>query len=208
MDKNKRPAIPAGRFCACPHPGPYPGIPAAHPNCHPERAQRAEGSPTRNLNRPGIPVPHPAPTLTPESRRPTLSVIPSERSEPRDLHPEIPAILRPRGLPSNCHPTEPRSGDPRISNPEPLLSGGKGTCLGADHTKESLSFSKQPSPFKGRNQSWFHPLRTPSRPGAAAPGPRRGAASSRWPFRIPSTGPAPPTASCSVLGDYWHRITF
>ena len=47
-------------------------------------------------------------------------------------------------------------------------------CLGADHTKESLSFEKQPSFFKGRNQSWFHPLRTPSRPGAAAPGPHGG----------------------------------
>ena len=61
-----------------------------------------------------------------------------------------------------------------ISNSEPLPSCGKGTCLGADHTKEFLSFGKQPSFFKGRNQSWFHPLRTPSRPGAAAPGPHRG----------------------------------
>ena len=61
-----------------------------------------------------------------------------------------------------------------ISNPEPLLSWKVKPCLGADHTKESLSFAKQPSPFKGRNQSWFHPLRTPSRPGAAAPGPHGG----------------------------------
>ena len=49
-----------------------------------------------------------------------------------------------------------------------------GPCLGADHTKEFLSFGRQPSLFKGRNQSWFHPLRTPSRPGAAAPGPHGG----------------------------------
>ena len=55
-----------------------------------------------------------------------------------------------------------------------------GPCLGADHTKEFLSFEKQPSLFKGRNQSWFHPLRTPSRPGAAAPGPQWRAAGSRW----------------------------
>ena len=49
-----------------------------------------------------------------------------------------------------------------------------GAGLGSVYTKESLSFGKQPSPFKGRNQSWFHPLRTPSRPGAAAPGPQGG----------------------------------
>ena len=61
-----------------------------------------------------------------------------------------------------------------ISNPEPLPLWKVEPCLGADHTKEFLSFEKQPSFFKGRNQSWFHPLRTPSRPGAAAPGPRRG----------------------------------
>ena len=61
-----------------------------------------------------------------------------------------------------------------ISIPEPLLLWMAGFFLGADHTKEFLSFEKQPSFFKGRNQSWFHPLRTPSRPGAAAPGPHRG----------------------------------
>ena len=74
-----------------------------------------------------------------------------------------------------------------------------GPCLGAAYTKESLSLGRQPSLFKGRNQSWFHPLRTPSRPGAPAPGPQRGAGNNRWPFRIPSTGRDAPTASCSVL---------
>ena len=87
-----------------------------------------------------------------------------------------------------------------ISNPEPRPFWLAEDFLGADHTKEFLSFEKQPSFFKGRNQSWFHPLRTPSRPGAAAPGPQRRAAISRWFLRIPSTGRAPPTASCSVLG--------
>ena len=115
------------------------------------------------------------------------------------------------GIPAthpNCHPDGARRATHGISNPEPLPSGGKGICLGVDHTKESLSFGRQPSLFKGRNQSWFHPLRTPSRPGAAAPGPQRGAANRRRFLRIPSTGRDAPTASCSVLPFCWHRVTF
>ena len=83
-----------------------------------------------------------------------------------------------------------------ISNPEPLPSCGKGTCLGADHTKEFLSFEKQPSPFKGRNQSWFHPLRTPSRPGAAAPGPHGGlgAVVGAFACHLPAAMHRPPAA--------------
>ena len=66
----------------------------------------------------GVFAPARTPALTPESRRPTLTVIPSERSEPRDLHPEIPATLRPRGLPSNCHPDGAAiGGDPRDLQP-------------------------------------------------------------------------------------------
>ena len=61
-----------------------------------------------------------------------------------------------------------------IVGPEFQPPGIAGPCLGADNTKESLSFRRQPSLFKGRNQSWFHPLRTPSRPGAPAPGPHGG----------------------------------
>ena len=57
---------------------------------------------------------------------------------------------------------------------EPQPPGMAGPFLGVDDTKEFLSFERQPSFFKGRNQSWFHPLRTPSRPGAAAPGPHGG----------------------------------
>ena len=83
-----------------------------------------------------------------------------------------------------------------ISNPEPLLPWMAGPCLGADHTKESLSFAKQPSPFKGRNQSWFHPLRTPSRPGAAAPGPHGGqrAIGGFFAYHLPAARHRPPAA--------------
>ena len=35
-----------------------------------------------------------------------------------------------------------------------------------------------------------------------------GAADSRGCFRIPSTGRDAPTASCSVMRDYWHRMAF
>ena len=82
--------------------------------------------------------------------------------------------------PKSRRAIQPRSSPPvipathGISIPEPLLLWMAGFFLGADHTKEFLSFGRQPSFFKGRNQSWFHPLRTPSRPGAAAPGPHRG----------------------------------
>ena len=69
-------------------------------------------------------------------------------------------------------------------------------CLGAINTKESLSFGKQPSLFKGRNQSWFHPLRTPSRPGAAAPGPHGGlgAVVSAFAYPLPAALHRPPAA--------------
>ena len=71
-----------------------------------------------------------------------------------------------------------------------------GPCLGADHTKESLSFGRQPSSFKGRNQSWFHPLRTPSRPGAAAPGPHGGlgAGVGFFAYHLPAAMHRPPAA--------------
>ena len=71
-----------------------------------------------------------------------------------------------------------------------------GPCLGAINTKESLSFEKQPSPFKGRNQSWFHPLRTPSRPGAAAPGPHGGLGTivSSFAYYLPAATHRPPAA--------------
>ena len=77
-------------------------------------------------------------------------------------------------------------------------------CLGADHTKESLSFGRQPSFFKGRNQSWFHPLRTPSRPGAAAPGPHGGlgAIASAFACHLPAAMHRPPAAR------FYHPIVF
>ena len=79
-------------------------------------------------------------------------------------------------------------------------------CPGADDTKESLSFERQPSLFKGRNQSWFHPLRTPSRPGAAAPGPHGGqrAVEGAFVYHLPAAPHRPPAARCwdTLLSSY------
>ena len=47
----------------------------------------------------GIPVPDLVPAFTRSSRHLTMSVIPSERSEPRDLQPETAAFLREGNLP-------------------------------------------------------------------------------------------------------------
>ena len=83
-----------------------------------------------------------------------------------------------------------------ISNFRPLPLEMVKPCPGADHTKEFLSFEKQPSLFKGRNQSWFHPLRTPSRPGAAAPGPHGGqrAVGGAFACHLPAAMHQPPAA--------------
>ena len=109
-----------------------------------------------------------------------------------------------QGLPSFCHPDGARRAIGGISNPEPLLPWKAEPCLGADHTKESLSFERQPSLFKGRNQSWFHPLRTPSRPGAAAPGPHGGqrAGGGAFAYHLPAAMHRPPAARC------YHPIVF
>ena len=108
-----------------------------------------------------------------------------------------------RSLPSICISTElPQAAIGGISNSESQPPAKTKPCLGADHTKGFLSFEKQPSPFKGRNQSWFHPLKTPSRPGAAGPWTPWGAAVNRRFLRMPSTGRDAPTASCSVMRYY------
>ena len=55
-----------------------------------------------------------------------------------------------RGVfPLSIIPTEPRSGDPRDLHPGTSTAWMAGPFLGAVYTKESLSFEKQPSPFKG-----------------------------------------------------------
>ena len=113
-------------------------------------------------------------------------------------YPGIPAT-RP-----NCHPDGARRAIGGISNSEPLPLEMVKPCPGADDTKESLSFGRQPSPFKGRNQSWFHPLRTPSQPGAAAPGPHGGQRAVVTPFayHLPAAMHRPPAARCC------HPIVF
>ena len=124
-------------------------------------------------------------------------------------HHEIPAPTLSRPLPGHpdillCLSSRASAASRGISNPEPLPSCGKGTCLGADDTKEFLSFGKQPSLFKGRNQSWFHPLRTPSRPGAAAPGPHGGLGAIVGAFacHLPAAMHRPPAAR------FYHPIVF
>ena len=123
--------------------GPYP--PPGNGSAWPVPRPRGRG--------PGIPAPDPVPARAWESRQPTLSGL---------------LLRNPGGSP--CLSSRASSASRGISNFRPLPLGMVEPCLGAINTKESLSFGKQPSLFKGRNQSWFHPLRTPSRPGAAAPG--------------------------------------
>ena len=127
------------------------------------------------------------------------------RSRARNLLPP----WNPDSAQYNCHPDGAAAAIGGISNSEPLPLEMAKPCLGADHTKESLSFGKQPSLFKGRNQSWFHPLRTPSRPGAAAPGPQRRAASQSVVSSHTIYRPRP--TDRQLLGVerlFCHRITF
>ena len=116
--------------------------------------------------------------VTPESRRPTLSVIPSEWNEPRDLQPGTAAALDGGTLP--------------WGRPHEGISVLCETTFAFQRAKPIVvSPFENPFPTRGRGP-W-----TP-----------RGAAGSRGCFRMPSTGRDAPTASCSVLPFRWLRVTF
>ena len=116
--------------------------------------------------------------VTPESRRLALTVIPSEQREPRDLHAGISTAVDCRALPWG----RPHEGIPVLCQ----------TTFAFQRVKPIVvSPFENPLPDQGRGP-W-----TP-----------RGAADSRWFLHIPSTGRDAPTASCSVLLFYWHRVTF
>ena len=115
--------------------------------------------------------------VTPESRRLTLSVIPSS-VEPRDRGPGIATVLREGDLPWG----RPHEGIPVLWETTFVFQRAKPIVV---------SPFENPFPTRGRGP-W-----TP-----------RGAAGSRWFLRMPSTGRAAPTASCSVLRYHWHRMAF
>ena len=116
-----------------------------------------------------MPAPDPAPTLPPSSRQPTMSVIPSEWNESRDLQLSAAASLEGITLPwSSLH-----EGIPVLWE----------TTFAFQRAKP-IVVSPFENPFPTRGRGPWTPW---------------GAAGSRWFLRIPSTGRAPPTASCSVL---------
>ena len=81
----------------------------------------------------------------------------------------------------------------RRARPSPWHPGAL-SCLGADHTKEFLSFGRQPSFFKGPKPIVVSPFENPFPTRGCGPWTPRGAADSRWFLRIPSTGRDAPTA--------------
>ena len=113
-----------------------------------------------------------------------------------------------------CHPERVERVE-GISNPKPLLSKMAGAGLGVDYTKEFLSFGRQPSLFKGRNQSWFHPLRTPSRPSWPRPldpdGGQR-AVGGAFAYHLPAALHRPPAArfwgSVDVVSRFGDKAGF
>ena len=120
-----------------------------------------------------------------------------------------PALPRkPHGPPLPPTPTEPRSGDWRDLHPG-IAATLEGRALPWGRPHEGISVLCQTTfSFQRAKPIVVSPFENPFPTRGRGPWTPWGAASNRWPFRMPSTGRDAPTASCSVLGYHWHRMAF
>ena len=133
---------------------------------------------TQGPCRQGIPAPDPVPAFIWPSRRPNMTVIPSEWNESRDLQPGIAAISDSGGLP-----------------------------WGRPHEGISVLWETT-FVFQRAKPIVVSPFENPFPTRGCGPWTPRGDWGQAGCFRIPSTGFDAPTASCSVLPFCWHRMTF